>query len=32
MWGSWGLDEAAIPCACNGTGWLPNEPEEEPAK
>jgi hypothetical protein len=25
MWCSWGLDEALKPCACGGTGWLPNE-------
>jgi hypothetical protein len=30
MWCSWGLDEAARPCACQGTGWLPNEPEPTP--
>lgn len=28
MWCSWGLDEAMKPCACQGTGWLPNEPED----
>ncbi len=28
MWCSWGLDEAVKPCACGGTGWLPNEPGE----
>jgi hypothetical protein len=26
MWCSWGIDEAMKPCACEGTGWLPNEP------
>jgi hypothetical protein len=25
MWCSWGLEEAMKPCACQGTGWLPNE-------
>jgi hypothetical protein len=25
MWCSWGLDEAAKPCPCQGTGWLPND-------
>lgn len=25
MWCSWGLDEAARPCPCEGTGWLPND-------
>ena len=29
MWCSWGLVEAVKPCACGGTGWLPNE--EAPA-
>jgi hypothetical protein len=28
MWCSWGLDEAARPCPCQGTGWLPNDPDE----
>jgi hypothetical protein len=26
MWCAWGLEEAARPCACQGTGWLPNDP------
>ena len=31
MWCFWGLDEASRPCACGGTGWLPNEaPQETP--
>jgi hypothetical protein len=29
MWCSWGLDEAAKPCECQGTGWLPNEGTQE---
>jgi hypothetical protein len=29
MWCAWGLEEASKPCACDGTGWLPNEPGEE---
>ena len=25
MWCGWGLTEAARPCPCEGTGWLPND-------
>jgi hypothetical protein len=32
MWCFWGLDEAARPCACGGTGWLPNEGTPEAAR
>ena len=33
MWCAWGLEEASQPCACGGTGWLPNDPPrpESPA-
>jgi hypothetical protein len=33
MWCAWGLEEAAKPCPCGDTGWLPNDgpaPESPP--
>jgi len=32
MWCMWGLEEAMKPCACEGTGWLPNDAPEPEAR